>query len=47
MLTIEHLQGHRVKSFKDYPEFRLDENNVAVLCRVCNFQVGDKSIKDW
>lgn len=33
--------------FKDYAELRLEEDNVAVLCRVCNLQIGDKSIKDW
>ena len=32
--TIEY---NYIKPFKDYPELRLDENNVAVLCRVCNF----------
>jgi len=31
--TMENLQGHHIKSFKDYPELRLDDDNVAVLCR--------------
>ena len=47
ILTTEHLQGHHIKSFKDYPELRLDEDNVAVLCRVCNLQIGDSSLRDW
>ncbi|WP_410497285.1 HNH endonuclease [Cellulosilyticum sp. ST5] len=42
---MEHLQGHHFKSFKDYPELRLDEDNVPVLCRVCNLQVEDSSVK--
>ncbi len=47
IITIENLQGHHIRSFKDYPELRLDEDNVAVLCRVCNLQVGDSSVVDW
>ena len=46
-VNTENLQGHHIKSFKDYPELRLAEDNVTVLCRVCNLQIGDKSIKDW
>ena len=45
--TTENLQGDHIKSFKDYPELRLDEDNEAVLCRVCNLQVGDSSVMDW
>ncbi|WP_410496843.1 HNH endonuclease [Cellulosilyticum sp. ST5] len=41
------LQGHHIKSFKDYPELRLAEDNIVVLCRVCNLQVGDSSVVDW
>ena len=47
IVTTENLQEHHIKSFKDYPELRLVEDNIAVLCRVCNLQVGDKSLKDW
>lgn len=47
IITTEHLQGHHIKSFKDYSELRLDENNVAVICRVCNLQIGDSSVKNW
>ena len=35
---------HHIKLFKDYPELRLDEDNVAVLSRVCNLQIGDSSV---
>ena len=47
IIATENLQGYDIKSFKDYPELRLDEDNVVVLCRVCNLQIGDSSIKDW
>ena len=47
IIATENLQGHHIKSFKDYPELRLDEDNVAVLCRVCNLQIGDSSEVDW
>jgi len=47
IITTENLQGHHIKSFKDYQELRLDEANVAVLCRVYNLQVGDSSKVDW
>ena len=47
ILTTENLQGHHIKSFRNYPELRLDEDNVAVLCRVCNLQIGDSSVVDW
>ena len=22
-------------------------NNIAILCRVCNLQIGDSSVVDW
>ena len=47
IITTENLQGHPIKSFKDYPALRLNEENVAVLCRVCNLQIGDSSLVDW
>ena len=47
IITTEYLQGHHIKSFKDYSELRLDEDNVVVLCRTCNLQVGDSSVVDW
>ena len=47
IITTENLQGHHIKSFKDYPELRLDEDNVTVLCRVCNLQIGESSKVDW
>lgn len=47
IITTENLQGHHIKSFKDYSELRLDEENVVVLCRTCNLQLGDSSVVDW
>lgn len=47
LIVTDNLQGHHIKSFKDYPELRLDEDNVAVLCRTCNLQIGDSSKVDW
>ena len=47
LIVTDNLQGHHIKSFKDYPELRLDEGNVVVLCRTCNLQVGDSSKVDW
>ena len=47
IITTENLQGHHIKPFKDYPELRLDYAKIAVLCRVCNLQVGDSSVVDW
>ena len=47
LIVTDNLQGHHIKSFKDYPELRLDEDNVVVLCRTCNLQVGDSSMVDW
>lgn len=47
IIKSENLQGHHIKSFKDYPELRLDEDNVAVLCKGCNLYIGDSSVRDW
>lgn len=47
LIVTENLQGYHIKPFKDYPELRLDEENVVVLCRTCNLQVGDSSVVDW
>lgn len=47
IITTEHLQGHHIKLFKDYSELRLDEDNVVVLCRTSNLQMGDSSVVDW
>lgn len=47
IITTEKLQGHHILSFKHYPECRLDDLNVAVLCQVCNLQIGDTSKVDW
>ncbi|MBU3810692.1 MAG: hypothetical protein H9893_03460 [Candidatus Niameybacter stercoravium] len=41
------MQEHHIKSFKDYPELRLDKDTVAVLCRICNLQLEDSSVVDW
>lgn len=47
LIVADNLQGHHIKSFKDYTELRLDDDNVAVLCRICNLQVEDSSVVDW
>lgn len=47
IISNENLQGRHIKSFKDYLELMLDEDNVAVLCKVCNLLTGDKSLRDW
>ena len=47
IITTENLRGNHIKSFRDYPKLRLDEDNVAVFCRVCNLHIGDRSVKDW
>ena len=36
MLYYPPLEVHHVKSWKDYPELRLDENNCFVLCKRCH-----------
>lgn len=47
LINNDRLQGHHILSFKDYPACRLDDLNVAVLCQVCNLQIGDTSRVDW
>lgn len=47
IINNDRLQGHHILSFKDYPACRLDDLNVAVLCQVCNLQIGDTSKVDW
>lgn len=47
ILVTENLQGHHILSFNTHQHLKLDDLNVAVLCRTCNVQLGDSNTLDW
>jgi 5-methylcytosine-specific restriction endonuclease McrA len=36
-----------IKPYSKYPELGLDENNLQVLCELCNIGKGNSDCRDW
>lgn len=43
----EDLQGHHIKSRRDYPELVFTRSNIITLCRTCNLQLGTSNKLDF
>lgn len=41
------LQGHHIKSRRDYPELVFDSENILTLCGTCNRQLGTDNKLDF
>lgn len=47
LLNASELQGHHIKSRKDFPELVFDKRNVITLCKTCNLQLGTSNKLDF
>ncbi|HAT4349912.1 HNH endonuclease [Clostridium perfringens] len=43
----DKLEGHHLLARSEYPEFELEEDNIVMLCKQCNLELGDSSILDF
>lgn len=46
-LNSKQLQVHHIKSRLDYPNLRLDDNNLITLCKTCNLELGTSNKLDF
>lgn len=47
ILNSKELQGHHIKSRKNFPELVFEERNILTLCRTCNLQLGTSDKLDF
>lgn len=47
ILNSKELQGHHIKSRKNYPELVFEKRNVLTLCGTCNRQLGTSDKLDF
>ena len=43
----KELQGHHIKSRRDYPELVFVRENIITLCKTCNLQLGTSNELDF
>lgn len=46
-ITLDDLQCHHIKSWRDYPELAYDENNLIIVCQSCNLKLGNSNVLDF
>lgn len=46
-INIADLQVHHIKSRRDYPELRLDDDNLLTVCKKCNLELGTSNKLDF
>ena len=46
-ITTTHLEGHHIIPRSKRPDLELDPDNIVILCKRCNLQLGDSGIIDW
>lgn len=46
-LNSKELEGHHIRSRKNYPELVFDEQNIITLCKTCNLQLGTNDKLDF
>lgn len=47
IINAKNLQVHHIKSRKDFPKLRLDDDNLITLCKTCNLQLGTTNRLDF
>lgn len=47
LFNSNELQGHHIKSRKNFPELTFEERNIITLCKTCNLQLGTSDILDF
>lgn len=46
-INAKELQVHHIKSRRDYPDLRLEDDNLLTLCKTCNLQLGTSNKLDF
>lgn len=47
IIVSKKLEGHHVKPRSKYPELELEPENIVIICKTCNAELGDSDITDW
>ncbi|AMQ08488.1 hypothetical protein AZE41_08205 [Sporosarcina psychrophila] len=47
LLITADLECHHIKSYRDFPELAYDENNLIMVCRQCNLDLGNNNKLDF
>lgn len=47
IINTKNPEGHHLKPRSKYPELELEPDNIVILCKTCNLQLGDSGITDW
>nr|WP_044505061.1 HNH endonuclease signature motif containing protein [Kurthia massiliensis] len=47
LINYQNLQVHHIKSRKDYPELRLNDENLITVCKTCNLELGTSNKLDF
>ncbi|MDG4850525.1 HNH endonuclease [Peribacillus frigoritolerans] len=45
--TMENLEVHHIKSFRDFPELAYEPSNLITVCRYCNLDLGNSNKLDF
>lgn len=46
-LNADNLEAHHIMPRSKYPELELDPDNIVILCKPCNLQLGNSGTVDW
>ncbi|MBG9470140.1 hypothetical protein ABE55_27230 [Bacillus thuringiensis] len=46
-MNTKELQVHHIKSWRDYPELAYELNNLILVCRWCNLDLGNSNKLDF
>lgn len=47
LMNFDDLQVHHIKSWRDYPELAYEMNNLILVCRQCNLDLGNSNKLDF
>ncbi|PGP00600.1 HNH endonuclease [Bacillus cereus] len=47
LMNFDDLQVHHIKSWRDYPELAYEMNNLILICRNCNLDLGNSNKLDF
>ncbi|MFF2591076.1 HNH endonuclease [Peribacillus butanolivorans] len=45
--TMENLEAHHIKSFRDFPDLAYEPSNLITVCRYCNLDLGNSNKLDF
>lgn len=47
LIVSRNIEGHHIIPRSKRPDLELDPENIVILCKRCNLQLGDSGIIDW